>query len=207
MSNKITGTVIHKDAVMSEVTKPKTLSPKKIIEILKACGGTKALGTVLYNRLEKREKELAELREWKADVEDSHKRVMSEQCPTDEQHCTCVPILRAELAEALEWKKLSACAVCAENPSVAEFVKNKEDELAEAKEALASWQNEALQSRATINLLTESTKELSALQAQIEAGELVPADVAVQWALEIPFGGMTLPAYVKYLTAEKAGSN
>jgi len=161
---------------MSEVTKPKTLSPKKINEILKACEETKALGTELYNRLEKREKELAELREWKADVEDSHKRVMSEQCPTDEQHCTCVPILRAELAEV--------------------------------KEALASWQNEAIQSRATIKLLTESTKELSALQAQIKQGELVPVGIAddYRWKIMerypfVEFGGV--PS-LKQFTAEKA---
>lgn len=43
--------------------------------------------------------ELTELREWKADVEESHKRIMSERCPTDEVHCTCVPVLKAELTE------------------------------------------------------------------------------------------------------------
>jgi len=60
-----------------------------------------------------------------------------------------------------------------------------------------------------LDIMTAHSKkqeaQLSALQAQIEAGELVPADVAVQWSLEIPFGGMTLPAYVKQFTAEKAG--
>ena len=58
-----------------------------------------------------------------------------------------------------------------------------------------------------LDIMTAHSKkqeaQLSALQAQIKAGELVPADVAVQWALEIPFGGMTLQAYVKHFTAEK----
>lgn len=43
--------------------------------------------------------ELADLRQWKSDVEESHRQVMDERCPSDEQHCTCVPILRREIAE------------------------------------------------------------------------------------------------------------
>src|SRR3990167_6862987 len=37
--------------------------------------------------------ELSEL----AELKDYYARVISEPCPPDEQHCTCVPALRAEL--------------------------------------------------------------------------------------------------------------
>lgn len=33
-----------------------------------------------------------------ADIEEAHRITMSENCPTDEVHCTCVPELRRELA-------------------------------------------------------------------------------------------------------------
>jgi hypothetical protein len=32
-----------------------------------------------------------------ADIAEEHRQVMAEECPTDEKHCTCVPILRAEI--------------------------------------------------------------------------------------------------------------
>ena len=35
-----------------------------------------------------------------AEVKETTKRIMAEECPTDEIHCTCVPYLRIELAEA-----------------------------------------------------------------------------------------------------------
>ena len=31
------------------------------------------------------------------ELADYYKRVINEPCPTDEQHCTCVPALRAEI--------------------------------------------------------------------------------------------------------------
>jgi hypothetical protein len=34
-----------------------------------------------------------------ADYEESHLRVMNERCANDERHCTCVPALRARIAE------------------------------------------------------------------------------------------------------------
>lgn len=46
--------------------------------------------------------ELEELREWKADIEESWQRIMKEQCPSDERHCTCVPFLRMEIAKLRE---------------------------------------------------------------------------------------------------------
>ena len=52
----------------------------------------------LYERLEQAEAELE-------DIRDAHTRVMSEQCPADEVHCACVPILRRELAEL--WEKVA----------------------------------------------------------------------------------------------------
>jgi len=33
------------------------------------------------------------------DIKESYARIMSEKCPPDEMHCTCVPILRAKLAD------------------------------------------------------------------------------------------------------------
>jgi hypothetical protein len=59
----------------------------------------------LYAELEKAETELA-------DIRDAHIRVMSEQCPTDEIHCTCVPTLRRELAELQE--RIEHCPICSE---------------------------------------------------------------------------------------------
>ena len=54
-------------------------------------------------RIEQLEAELAEIRA-------AHAKVMSEACPADERHCSCVPFLRAELArvrteldEARKW--------------------------------------------------------------------------------------------------------
>ena len=43
----------------------------------------------------------AEVERLKAELEDiaeSHRMVMNEQCPGDEIHCTCVPILKREIA-------------------------------------------------------------------------------------------------------------
>ena len=31
-----------------------------------------------------------------SDIKESHRIVMDEKCPSDEVHCTCVPVLRAE---------------------------------------------------------------------------------------------------------------
>jgi hypothetical protein len=46
------------------------------------------------------ERELSELREWKADVMESQRAIMSEPCDgtDDRRHCTCVPDLRREIA-------------------------------------------------------------------------------------------------------------
>jgi len=45
-----------------------------------------------------------------------HKMVMLEKCPTDEVHCTCVPMLRRELKNATEEleeiKKCKDCPFC-----------------------------------------------------------------------------------------------
>ena len=32
-----------------------------------------------------------------ADIREAHRKVMAEECPSDEHHCTCVPVLRAEI--------------------------------------------------------------------------------------------------------------
>ncbi len=49
--------------------------------------------------VERLERELSELREWKADVMESQRAIMSEICAGDEKHCTCVPDLRRALKE------------------------------------------------------------------------------------------------------------
>ena len=45
-----------------------------------------------------RDKALEELDDWL----EGAKRVMSEDCPTDEKHCACVPTLRRELAKVTQ---------------------------------------------------------------------------------------------------------
>lgn len=59
-----------------------------------------------------------------------------------------------------------------------------ERELNEANEQIRAWENEALQSRATIALLVKSTEKLSVYEAQIESGELIPADIAREYLNE-----------------------
>jgi hypothetical protein len=46
----------------------------------------------LQDSLHKREAELAEIKA-------THARIVAEECAPDEQHCTCVPALRARMAE------------------------------------------------------------------------------------------------------------
>jgi hypothetical protein len=43
--------------------------------------------------------EVERLRSDLADRDAAHKRVIEERCPSDEHHCTCVPALRAEIAQ------------------------------------------------------------------------------------------------------------
>lgn len=44
-------------------------------------------------------KELADLQEWKDDVEETYEMIMKEPCDGDDRiHCACVPVLRSELA-------------------------------------------------------------------------------------------------------------
>lgn len=41
-----------------------------------------------------------ELRQELSDLAAAHRRIMEEDCPGDEVHCTCVPMLRRELKDA-----------------------------------------------------------------------------------------------------------
>lgn len=63
--------------------------------------------------------EITQLKGSLADIADAQKVILSEQCAQDEQHCTCVPVLRAEMerlkaenerlkAEIERWKALEA---------------------------------------------------------------------------------------------------
>ena len=54
--------------------------------------------SILNDRIKQLEEELK-------DINDSWKIVINEECAKDEVHCTCVPVLRAELLE-LEKKKV-----------------------------------------------------------------------------------------------------
>lgn len=49
--------------------------------------------------------ELDKLREYKAEIAASTKRIMNEKCHTDEIHCSCVPLLRAEVERLTELLK------------------------------------------------------------------------------------------------------
>ena len=53
-----------------------------------------------------------------------HKMVMLEKCPTDEVHCTCVPMLRHELKktreEIEEIKKCRDCPFCGQRQCMRE---------------------------------------------------------------------------------------
>lgn len=73
----------------------------KAKEYIEECGDTYPDANEIIDIIEPEframQRELEELRDWKADVEESYRKVMQEKCPTDEQHCTCVPILRAEI--------------------------------------------------------------------------------------------------------------
>jgi hypothetical protein len=42
---------------------------------------------------------VAELEEWKRDVEDATNASMDERCDMSERHCTCVPLLRTRVRE------------------------------------------------------------------------------------------------------------
>ena len=48
------------------------------------------------------EKENKELSDYKADVENATKCAMDEKCDCDERHCSCVPLLRAEVERLKE---------------------------------------------------------------------------------------------------------
>lgn len=48
------------------------------------------------------EMRIEELEERLKDWEDTHRRIMSEECAFDEFHCTCVPSLRKRIAELEE---------------------------------------------------------------------------------------------------------
>lgn len=55
---------------------------------------------------------IKELEEYKADIEEETRMVMSEKCADDEVHCTCVPVLRQKIAELEKevnnWKEFAA---------------------------------------------------------------------------------------------------
>ena len=57
--------------------------------------------TIIGAKLRKKDEQLAELRAYRADIENSTRAAMDERCDASEDHCTCVSLLRARIA-ALE---------------------------------------------------------------------------------------------------------
>jgi len=51
----------------------------------------------LYHDLELARAEIEQMTEELQFIKESHQHVMAEECPTDEVHCACVPVLRAEI--------------------------------------------------------------------------------------------------------------
>jgi hypothetical protein len=67
------------------------------------------------------EAEKMRLLEILAENEEYHLAIMTEKCPTDEVHCTCVPTLRAEnkrLREALEAARGHVVSHCAQTAGI-----------------------------------------------------------------------------------------
>ena len=54
------------------------------------------------------DRRIAELEAELADIHETHREIMAEECAPDEMHCTCVPVLRAEVerlkADCIGWK-------------------------------------------------------------------------------------------------------
>ena len=89
--------------------------------------------------IEKARGELEALRAELADIKGYYERVMSEPCPTDEQHCTCVPALRAEnaaLAEALD-------AIVKDTEYLCKHAKFSPDEFKSVRDARAALEQSA----------------------------------------------------------------
>jgi len=84
---------------------------------------------VSTDRIRQLESDLSEARRQLAEWQEAGERVMAEKCPSDEKHCTCVPLLRRQLA-ALQDVNDATCA------SYMLDVSNLESRLAEAKEQL-----------------------------------------------------------------------
>lgn len=57
--------------------------------------------------------ENAAMKEELGDIMQTHREVMDERCPTDEQHCTCVPFLREEIAALVKaLDEATTCTYC-----------------------------------------------------------------------------------------------
>ena len=54
------------------------------------------------SEVEKLEASLARVTAERDDYRDSARKVLAEECPSDEQHCACVPVLRKENARLRE---------------------------------------------------------------------------------------------------------
>jgi hypothetical protein len=57
------------------------------------------IGPTLEDELERLEAENQRLREEIQSRDEWHRAVMDEECPDDEKHCTCVPLLRDEIRQ------------------------------------------------------------------------------------------------------------
>jgi hypothetical protein len=108
--------------------------------------------------------EVERLQEESDHYDSIHKMVMSEKCPTDEVHCTCVPHLRAEverLEDALREKEgaLDACSM----------------RVALEKRAVEKWKDLAMKAESTTSIdlhgLEQENEELR-IQDGAKVGEI-----------------------------------
>jgi hypothetical protein len=128
---------------------------------------------------EKLEDELAECREWIKDVEETHLMVMNEWCPSDEQHCTCVPVLRREIAE------LKASHRAGTETAIRIHAK-QEKQIAELKQKFVALNKELgcelMDPNGTIwEHAAKVQKENEELKRQIADGELISLEVVTHW--------------------------
>ena len=60
---------------------------------------------LIVAKIERLQDENTNLRDELSVIAEEHRMVMSEKCPSDEMHCTCVPVLRREIARLREAKR------------------------------------------------------------------------------------------------------
>ena len=104
--------------------------------------------------------EVAALTAERAEAVEIHSRIMSEKCPPDEYHCTCVPALRAEVA-----------TLTAERDSEQRWAQ-------QYHEAAAQFEIERDAARAEVERLHKQINDLSKVSQDYEDGLRAQRDTA-----------------------------